>query len=39
METTTVRVHEITQERLKKISSTEQVSITELIDKMVEEHE
>lgn len=39
METTTVRVHKITQERLKKISSTEHVSITELIDKLVDEHE
>ncbi|MEK6725592.1 MAG: hypothetical protein AABY54_03455 [Deltaproteobacteria bacterium] len=39
METTTVRVHKITQERLKKISSAEHVSITELIDKLVEEHE
>ena len=39
METTTVRVHKTTQERLKKLSATERVSITELIDKMVEEHE
>ncbi len=39
METTTVRVHKTTQERLKKISSTEHVSITELIDKLVEDHE
>jgi len=39
METTTVRVHKQTQERLKKISITEQVSITELIDKLVNEHE
>lgn len=39
METTTVRVRKITQERLKKLSTTEQVSITELIDKLVEERE
>lgn len=39
METTTVRVHKTTQEKLKKISSSEHVSITELIDQLVEEHE
>jgi len=39
METTTVRVHKKTQEKLKKISSSEHVSITELIDRLVEEHE
>lgn len=39
METTTVRVHKTTQERLKKISANEHVSITELIDKLTEEHE
>ena len=39
METTTVRVHKATQEKLKKISSSERVSITDLIDRLVEEHE
>jgi predicted DNA-binding ribbon-helix-helix protein len=39
METTTVRVRKITQERLKKLSTTEHVSITELIDNLVEERE
>jgi len=39
METTTVRVHKTTQEKLKKISTSERVSITELIDQLVEEHE
>jgi hypothetical protein len=39
METTTVRVHKTTQEKLKKISLSERVSITELIDHLVEEHE
>jgi len=39
METTTVRVHRTTQERLKKLSSSEHVTITELIDKLVDEHE
>ncbi len=39
METTTVRVHKATQERLKKLSSTEHVTITDLIDKLVNEHE
>ena len=39
METTTVRVRKITREKLKKLSTTEQVSITELIDKLVEERE
>ena len=39
METTTVRVHKTTQKKLKKISSSEHVSITELIDQLVEEHE
>jgi hypothetical protein len=39
METTTVRVHKTTQEKLKKISLSERVSITELIDQLVEEHE
>lgn len=39
METTTVRVHKKTREKLKKISSSEHISITELIDQLVEEHE
>lgn len=39
METTTVRVHKTTHERLKKLSTTENLSITELIDKLAEEHE
>lgn len=39
MQTTTVRVHKTTQEKLKKISSSERVSITDLIDQLVEEHE
>lgn len=39
METTTVRVYKTTQKKLKKISSSEHVSITELIDQLVEEHE
>lgn len=39
MQTTTVRVHERTREKLKKISGIEKVSITDLIDKMVKEYE
>ena len=39
METTTVRVNKRTQERLKKLSSSEHVTITQLIDKLVNEHE
>lgn len=39
METTTVRVHKTTREKLKKISASENVSVTELIDRLVEEHE
>ncbi|MEW6066706.1 MAG: hypothetical protein AB1610_00180 [Nitrospirota bacterium] len=39
METTTVRVHKETQEKLKKISGAERISITELIDKLIKEHE
>lgn len=39
METTTVRVRRATQEKLKKLSSTEHVTITDLIDKLVKEHE
>ena len=39
METTTVRVHKTTQERLKKLSSAENVTITDLVDRLVDEHE
>ncbi len=39
METTTIRVRRPTQEKLKKISTDEGVSITELIDKLIDEHE
>lgn len=39
METTTLRVRKSTQSRLKKISASEHISITELIDKLVAEHE
>ncbi|MFZ6017736.1 MAG: hypothetical protein ACOYU0_09120 [Nitrospirota bacterium] len=39
METTTVRVRKQTQERLKKISGAEQISVIELIDKLINEHE
>lgn len=39
METTTLRVHKATQSRLKKISAAEHISITELVDKLVDEHE
>lgn len=39
METTTVRVHRTTRERLKKLSTREHVTITDLIDKLVDEHE
>jgi adenylosuccinate synthase len=39
VETTTVRVHKTTQERLKKLSSAEHVTIMELVDKLVDEHE
>ena len=39
METTTVRVHRSTQKRLKNISISKHVSITELIDRLVDEHE
>lgn len=38
METTTLRVHKTTQAKLKKLSSTERLSIMQLIDKLVEEH-
>ncbi|MFO0793378.1 MAG: hypothetical protein U0586_04865 [Candidatus Brocadiaceae bacterium] len=39
METTTLRVRKTTQLRLKKISAVEHISITELVDKLVDEHE
>lgn len=39
METTTLRVHKTTQSRLKKISASEHISIMEVIDKLVDEHE
>ena len=39
METTTLRVRKTTQSRLKKISAIEQISITDLVDKLVDEHE
>lgn len=39
METTTVRVHKRTQEKLKKISGAEKISVIKLIDKLINEHE
>jgi len=36
--TTTVRVHEETRVRLKKISAMEKISMTELLDRLVDEH-
>ncbi len=39
METTTLRVRKTTQLRLKKISAAEHISITDLVDKLVDEHE
>ncbi len=39
METTTIRVRKPSREKLKKISTDEGVSITELIDKLIDEHE
>ncbi len=39
METTTVRVRRLTQERLKKLSANERISIANVIDKLVDEHE
>jgi hypothetical protein len=39
METTTLRVHKTTQEKLKKLSATERLSMMQLIDKLIEEHE
>jgi len=38
-ETTTVRVREETRVRLKKISAMEKISMTELLDRLVNEHE
>ncbi|MDP2755875.1 MAG: hypothetical protein Q8P40_16025 [Nitrospirota bacterium] len=39
METTTVRVRKQSREKLKKISGTEKISVIELIDKLINEHE
>lgn len=39
METTTLRVHKATQIKLKRLSAAEDVTITELIDKVVNEYE
>ena len=39
METTTVRVYKSTQAKLKKISTYENISISELLDKLADEHE
>lgn len=39
MDTTTLKVHKSTQARLKKISAAEHISIMELVDKLVNEHE
>ena len=39
METTTLRVSKTTQSRLKKISTAEHISITDLVDKLVDEYE
>ena len=39
METTTLRVHKTTQSKLKKISAAQHISIMELVDKLVDEHE
>ena len=39
METTTLRVRKTTQSRLKKISTAEHISITDLVDKLVDEYE
>ncbi len=38
METTTVRVHKQTQAKLKKLSADTNTSITDLIDRLIEEH-
>ncbi len=38
METTTVRVHKQTQAKLKKLSADTNASITDLIDRLIEEH-
>lgn len=37
--TTTVRVRKETRERLKMLSANEKVSITDLIERLVDEHE
>lgn len=39
MKTTTLRVLKTTQARLKKTSTAEHISIMELVDKLVDEHE
>lgn len=39
METTTLRVHKATQVRLKKLAVTAHLTITDLVDKLVNEHE
>lgn len=39
METTTLRVRKTTQEKLRKLSATERLSMMQLIDNLVEEHE
>ncbi len=39
METTTVRVRKPTQERLKKLSADERISIADVINKLIDEHE
>ena len=39
METTTLRVRKTTQAILKKISTAEHISITGLVDKLVDEYE
>lgn len=39
METTTLRVHKTTQIKLKQLSATENMTITDLINKLVNQHE
>jgi len=39
METTTLRVHKTTQVRLKKLSAMEHLTMTDLVDRLVDEHE
>jgi hypothetical protein len=36
--TTTLRVHKTTQIRLKQLSAAKQVTITDLVDRLVDEH-